>query len=61
MEYGILGFLIFVSGIYAIVNIFSSDETPGAKTLWILLVLVLPVIGFVIWFVTGPRSKAASV
>lgn len=60
MEYGIFGLIILVADIYAIINIISSRVSLGAKVLWTLLVLVLPVVGFVIWFFAGPRRNAAT-
>ncbi len=54
------GALIFILDVWAIAMIFSSNETTGQKVFWILLVVVLPLIGFLIWFFAGPRppSKA---
>ena len=31
----------------------------GAKVLWTLLIIILPVVGFIIWFFAGPRSRTA--
>ena len=57
MEYaGIGGFIVLVLNIWAIVSIIGSGASTGSKVLWTLLVLVLPIIGFIIWFITGPRS-----
>lgn len=53
---GIGGFILLALNIWAIVSIIGSRESTGAKVLWTLLVLVLPVIGLIIWFVAGPRS-----
>ena len=61
MEYGIFGLVVLVADIYAIINIFSSRVSVGAKLLWTLLVLVLPVVGFIIWLLAGPRGNAATV
>ena len=58
---GILGLIVLVLDIWAIVSILGSSVSTGKKVLWTLLVLVLPVIGFIIWFVAGPRSSAAHV
>jgi hypothetical protein len=55
---GIIGLLILIADIWAIVNIAQSRESAGKKTLWIVLVLVLPVIGFVIWYFAGPKSAS---
>lgn len=54
---GIVGLLILIADIWAIVHIIGSRAEVLAKVLWILLVLVLPVIGLIIWFFAGPRSS----
>ncbi|MEL6957964.1 MAG: PLDc N-terminal domain-containing protein [Pseudomonadota bacterium] len=60
MEYGIIGLLVLIANIYAIIQIFSSAESTGAKVLWTLLILLLPVLGLIIWFFAGPRGSATS-
>lgn len=59
MEYGIIGTLVFIAGIYAIANIVSSGATLGAKLLWTLIVVLLPVVGFIAWYITGPKGSFA--
>ncbi len=60
MEYaGIGGFIVLALNIWAIVSIIGSSATTGSKVLWTLLVLVLPVIGFIIWLIAGPRGANA--
>lgn len=54
---GLGGVILLGLNIWAIVSIVGSSETTGAKVLWTLLVLVMPVLGFIIWLVAGPRSK----
>ncbi|WP_306113378.1 MULTISPECIES: PLDc N-terminal domain-containing protein [unclassified Roseovarius] len=57
MEYaGIGGFLVLVLNVWAIVSIIGSGASTGGKVLWTLLVLVLPVIGFIVWLLAGPKS-----
>ncbi len=56
---GILGLLILLADIYAIVQIIQSSTTSGSKAVWILLVLLLPVVGLIIWFFAGPGGKSA--
>ncbi len=58
---GILGLIILALDIWAIINIFGSGASTGAKVLWILLVLILPVIGLIIWLLAGPRGSRAAV
>lgn len=54
---GIIGLLILIADVWAIVSTFQSSASTGKKVLWIVLVLVLPVIGFLLWFFIGPKSK----
>lgn len=56
MELGIFGILLLLGNIWAILNIFQSTATTGSKALWILLILVLPLLGLVIWYFAGPRE-----
>jgi hypothetical protein len=56
---GFWGFLVLVADIWAIVNIFQSNADTGAKVLWTVLVILLPVLGFVLWFFLGPRTGRA--
>jgi hypothetical protein len=59
MEF-IFGIIVLILDIWAIVNVFGSSASTGAKVLWILLILILPVIGFIIWYFAGPRSRTAT-
>ncbi|GAB3379212.1 PLDc N-terminal domain-containing protein [Spongiibacter taiwanensis] len=54
---GLLGFLIFIADIWAILNIVQSRESSGAKLLWIVLILLLPLLGLIIWWFAGPRER----
>lgn len=60
MEYaGLGGLIVLALNIWAIISIFGSSASTGGKVLWTLLVLVLPVIGFIIWLIAGPRPRAS--
>ncbi len=61
MEYGLLGIIVLIADIYAIYNILTSGSSTGAKALWTILVLLLPVIGFIAWLIAGPRGSSASI
>lgn len=52
---GFLGFLILVADVYAVLQIAQSDTGNGRKALWIAIVVVLPVLGLVIWYLLGPK------
>jgi succinate dehydrogenase/fumarate reductase cytochrome b subunit len=53
---GLLGLLILIGDVWAIINIVQSSATNGKKLLWVLLVLLLPLLGLVLWFFLGPRG-----
>jgi succinate dehydrogenase/fumarate reductase cytochrome b subunit len=53
---GLLGLLILIGDVWAIVNIAQSSESSGAKAIWIVIVLVLPLLGLIIWWFAGPKS-----
>jgi len=53
---GFWGLIVLAADIWAIVNIFQSNSSTGAKVLWTLLVLLLPVLGFIIWLIAGPKT-----
>ncbi|MFN3208723.1 MAG: PLD nuclease N-terminal domain-containing protein [Roseovarius sp.] len=57
---GIGGLILLVLDIWALVSIIGSNATTGKKVLWSLLVIILPLLGFIIWLIAGPRSAAAS-
>ena len=54
---GILGVLVLFADVWAILNIFQSASSTGSKALWIVLVLVLPLLGVIIWYFAGPRES----
>lgn len=55
---GIWGLLILIADIYAIISVVQSGGTStGKKVGWILLILFLPVLGFIIWWLAGPRTR----
>ena len=57
---GILGIIVLILDIVAIIDCVKSSLTTGAKVLWIILILVLPVIGLILyWFIGRKKAGAA--
>ncbi|MEA3193812.1 MAG: hypothetical protein QOD26_2145 [Betaproteobacteria bacterium] len=54
---GIFGLLVLAGDIWAIINIFQSSASNGKKLVWILVVLLLPLLGLILWFLLGPRDR----
>ena len=42
--------------IYAVLQVITSSETRANKVVWVLLIALAPLIGFIIWFIGGPRT-----
>ena len=55
------GLVVLIPDIWAIVSILGSGESTGKKVLWILLIVILPIIGFIIWLLVGPKGAKATV
>ena len=53
---GLWGIIVLIADIYAIIKIAGSSEEALKKALWIVLILVLPVLGFIIWWFAGPKT-----
>jgi hypothetical protein len=53
---GILGLLLLVLDVYAIVKTVQSSATTGSKVLWIVVILLLPLVGFLAWLLFGPKG-----
>ncbi len=45
--------------VWAIVNIAQSGTLTANKVLWIVLGLLLPVVGLILWALLGPRTAHA--
>jgi hypothetical protein len=55
--YGISGLILLILDVWALVSIIGSASDTGKKVLWVVLVLVLPLVGFIAWFLVGPRGS----
>ena len=55
-RHGLWGLIVLIADIWAIVNILQSGADTTKKALWIVVVIVLPVIGFILWLFLGPRT-----
>lgn len=61
MEFGLLGLIILIIDIYAIVQTLGSSASTGAKIVWTLVILILPVVGAIAWMIAGPRRSSARI
>jgi hypothetical protein len=56
---GLLGLLVLAGDIWAIINIVQSSASSEKKLLWVLVVVILPLLGLILWFFLGPRDRTA--
>ncbi|AIS16116.1 hypothetical protein AHFPHNDE_02907 [Pseudomonas sp. MM227] len=53
----LIGLIILALDIWAVINVIKSGASTGAKVLWVLLIILLPVLGLIIWAIAGPRGN----
>ena len=53
---GLIGILILIGDIYAVLQIFESKASTMRKAVWIALVVLLPFIGLIVWYLFGPKK-----
>jgi len=54
---GVFGLVILVLDIFAIVDCIGRPMQTGMKVLWIVLIILLPVIGLILYFLLGRGNK----
>ena len=55
MYYGLTGLLILILDIYAIMRVIRSSADPGMKLIWIIVILLLPLLGPILYFLIGAK------
>lgn len=54
---GPIGLIILILDVWAIINVVGSSASNGKKLIWVVLILLLPILGFIIWLFAGPRNR----
>lgn len=54
--FSLFGLLILVADIWAILNVMQSRSSTAAKVVWAVLIIIMPLLGFIVWLLAGPRS-----
>ncbi|MEE4281394.1 MAG: PLDc N-terminal domain-containing protein [Pseudomonadales bacterium] len=52
---GLFGLLVLIVNVWAIIRVVGSSASTGKKVLWVVLILLLPVLGVILWFLLGPK------
>ena len=53
---GIGGFILLALDIWALISVIGSNATTGRKVIWVIVILLLPLVGFILWLLFGPRA-----
>ncbi len=52
---GFFGLLLLVLDVYAVIKTVQSHANTLSKVLWVVLILLLPLLGFILWLFFGPK------
>ena len=52
---GFFGLLLLICVIYAIIKTVQSRAGTGTKVIWVVVLLLLPFLGFILWLLFGPK------
>lgn len=53
---GFFGLIILVLDVFAIIKVVQSGAGTGSKVLWVVIILLLPLIGLLLWYLAGPKG-----
>ncbi len=53
---GLFGLLLLIADVWAIIKTVQSGTTTGSKVIWTVIILLLPLLGLLIWFLLGPKN-----
>tara|TARA_R110002073_G_scaffold31157_2_gene95879 strand:- start:90 stop:269 length:180 start_codon:yes stop_codon:yes gene_type:complete len=53
---GILGFILLILDVWAVIKVVQSSASTGSKVLWVVLILILPLAGLLLWYFLGPKG-----
>ncbi len=56
--YDLVGLITLLLVIWALLGILQSGAPPLEKLLWVVVVILMPLLGFLLWYLIGPGSKA---
>ena len=54
---GLIGLIIFALDVWAIISVLKSSADVSIKIIWVLVILILPLLGLVIWAIAGPKGN----
>ena len=58
MLYDLIGILTLLLAVWALIGVLQSSVPPVEKLIWVVVIILMPLLGFLIWYLIGPGSKA---
>ena len=53
---GLFGLIVLILDVFAIVKVMNSGATTGTKVIWTVIILILPIVGLIAWYLAGPKG-----
>ncbi len=57
----VFGLIVLFLDIWAISNVLQSTTSTGRKAIWTLGIFIFPLVGFLVWFLAGPRGSGKAI
>lgn len=54
---GLFGLIVLIADIWAIIKTIDSSASTGTKVVWVVVILLLPVLGLILWLIFGPGRR----
>jgi hypothetical protein len=55
--FSLIGLVVLVLDVIALVSLLQSGADATTKILWVLLIVLLPVLGMILYFLMGPGRR----
>ena len=56
LELGLFGLIWLALVIWAGIHVVQSNASMGGKVVWIMVLIIFPILGFIAWLIFGPRT-----
>lgn len=53
---GFFGLIILILDVLAIIKVMNSGASTGGKLIWTLIIIFLPILGLIAWYLAGPKG-----
>lgn len=55
------GLLVLALDLWAIMSVLNSNNSLRRRVIWVVVIGLLPALGFLLWLIFGPRSAAQQI